>query len=270
MACLTVDLEHDFGDLNPSPTFEGLILLPRLISFAQEQRVPLSWFVQGSLFESHPDAVERVATVSPSDVYLHGYRHSDPRTVDQVEEIEHGMNEYERSMGRRPTGYRAPLGVISERELAFLAGKGFSFDSSVFPTWRPGRFLHWLTPNRPHLLNGQGMWEIPISVVGRWLPVPVSLSYFKLMGCGFRRAFRSMPLPQTLVIGMHMHDLEPLNSASCLRSAGENSLVLERCYGAGAPTGWSVLDGLVTVLGRRGYRFMALSELLHAYGVSEG
>jgi peptidoglycan/xylan/chitin deacetylase (PgdA/CDA1 family) len=261
VACLTVDLEHDFGDLNPSPTFEGLRLLPQLLEFADARNVPLSWFVQGSLFESHPGAVERVATVSPPDVYLHGYSHSDPRTVDQIEEIERGMNEFERFMGKRPTGYRAPLGVISDRELTYLADNGFSFDSSVFPTWRPGRFSHWLAPNRPHFLNGHVMWEIPISVVGRWLPVPVSLSYFKLMGRGFRRAFGTMPLPRTLVVGMHMHDLEPLSSASCLRDAGESALVLERCYGPGAPTGWSVLDGLVTVLNQRGYRFTALSNL---------
>jgi peptidoglycan/xylan/chitin deacetylase (PgdA/CDA1 family) len=265
LACLTVDLEHDFGDLNPSPTFEGLALVPRLVAFARDSETPLSWFVQGLLFDEHPRSVEQVVEASPADVYLHGYSHNDPRSVEHIAEIRRGMEAFESFLGRRPAGYRAPLGVISSEELYFLAQNRFCFDSSIFPTWRPGRFCHLAAPNRPHLLNGRGMLEIPISVVGPLMPVPLSVSYLKLLGRPFRHALRSVPLPRVVVVGMHMHDLEPLASADCLAASNENPLVLDRCYGARAARGWRVLEELLSTLRGRGYRFTGMGELASMY-----
>ena len=264
IACLTVDLEQDYGDLCPAPAFAGLELVPPLLQFARDHEVPLSWFVQGALFETHPTVVGQVAAASPADVYLHGYGHADPRSVDQVEEMTKGSHAFEAFLGARPTGYRAPLGVITPAELTFLAANGFTFDSSIFPTWRPGRFFHWWRPNQPHHVNGGRLWEILISVVGRWMPVPLSISYLKLMGQPFRRAMRRMPLPEVVVIGMHMHDLESLPSSSCIRADAEGALLLARCYGARAASGWGVLKGLVTMLRARGYRFAAISGLLQS------
>ena len=57
IACLTLDVEQDYGDLLDEPNYEGLKYIPKLVRFLKERNIPLTCFVKGSLFETHPNEV---------------------------------------------------------------------------------------------------------------------------------------------------------------------------------------------------------------------
>ena len=47
-ACLTLDLEQDYGDLLEKPGYEGLEHIPELVNLLKQRGLPLTCFVQGS------------------------------------------------------------------------------------------------------------------------------------------------------------------------------------------------------------------------------
>jgi hypothetical protein len=94
-----------------------------------------------------------------------------------------------------------------------------------------------------------------MSVYKKYIPVPVSLSYLKLLGKPYQSRLLNDP-PGHIVFDMHMHDLY------VPQSCRELSFLYRMVYGRGRETGGPILRSLLDRLAAEQYDFSLLSSLL--------
>lgn len=262
VVCLTLDVEQDYGARLAEPRYEGLEHIPDLVNFFKEWDIPLTCFVQGSLLESHPAQIDQLSSVDV-EFELHSYSHPDPQRNNIRFEIEKGKEAYRKFFGKDPMGYRAPLGVINDGDYQVLAWHGFKFDSSIFPSIRPGVFNNMRKPIKPYLLGNTGIIEFPITVLSNLIRLPMSLSYLKLLGKPFLRLIRSCRLPSFIVFSFHLHDLITLGSSSKIpveKFSPPYRAIYNRIY-KGNNNGIELLGNLITIFSEKGYRFLNLIDV---------
>lgn len=265
IVCLTLDLEQDYGDLLNEPSYEGLQYTTDLADFFNDREVPLTCFVQGSLLETHPVEIKRLF-VMDIEFELHSYSHPGPEEMNVESEVERGKEAYKRFFGKEPIGYRAPLGIINGNDYEILAAKGFKFDSSVFPSLRPGAFNNLHKPTKPYFVNKHKIVEFPLTVVSNIIRVPVSLSYIKLLGKAYLYLLKSFNLPNLIVFGFHLHDLFQLDSSNNIPLEKMSSVyrkIFKKIYLEENTNGLYILNELIMMLKKKGYMFSKLTDIYH-------
>lgn len=210
--CYTMDLEEDHAGYLHN-YYEGLDYLERFIQVVKARELHPSFFVQAKLIEKFPEKIELLRD-NNYDIHFHSYSHSLRKQKDIKnlrKEIEKSKEIYQDFFGNRPIGYRFPLGVLREEVYLILNELEFKFDSSIFPTFRPGFFNNLSKPLMPYVVND--IIEIPFSVISKMIRIPVSLSYIKLFyPLHFLKSYHFSPL----IFNFHMHDLFLINSTKKL------------------------------------------------------
>jgi peptidoglycan/xylan/chitin deacetylase (PgdA/CDA1 family) len=260
--CLTLDVEQDFGARLGSASYEGLEHIPELAGLLKRRDIPLTCFLQGSLLETHP---AEIGLFHPLDVEfeLHSYSHMSPEAYDIKFEIEMGKKVYNSFFNRNPLGYRAPLGVINQDDYRILSAAGFKYDSSVFPSFRPGIFNNLKKPIAPYLLNGTNIIEFPFTVLSPIIRVPIALSYIKLLGRPFINLLKTVPCPNLIVFDFHLVDLFQLkcsNNIPIQSLSFPNRKAFQKIYQDGID-GLCLLDELISIFLKKGYVFMKLGDV---------
>jgi len=265
VACLTLDVEQDYGTLLEEPSYDGIEHIPDLVKFFKERNIPLTCFVQGSLLETHPAQIKQLGALD-AEFELHSFSHLGAKGANVKFEIESGKRAYFNFFGKEPVGYRCPDGVISQEGYQILAANGFKFDSSIFPSLRPGAFSNLRTPVKPYLLRNTKIVEFPISVPSSIIRIPIALSYIKLLGKPYFYFLKTFALPELIVFGFHLHDLFEIDSSKNIPLEKFSSIyrwIYKRIYQGGG-SGLRILDEFITMLEKRGYTF---SKLIDVYEV---
>jgi len=270
VVCLTLDLEQDYGDLLDRPTYEGLGHISELVDFFKEKSLPLTCFVQGSILETHPNQISQLSTLD-IDFEPHSYSHPCPVEMNARLEIEKGKEAYRRFFGKDPIGYRAPLGVINSEDYEILVSNGFKFDSSIFPSLRPGTFNNLNRPTKPYFTNNSQIVEFPFTVFSSAVRIPVAVSYIKLLGNPYLYLLK-IHLPKFIVFNFHLHDLFELSSSNKVPLEKYSFIyrrIFKRIYSGGKPNGLQLLKNFVTLLQRKGYTFSKLEDVYEAVSRQE-
>lgn len=261
VACITLDLESDYAGVLNEPRYEGLNYVDELVGFLKQEDIPLTCFVQGSIFETHPSVVRQLSVLD-TEFELHSYSHPQPEEMDTELEIIKGQASYRSFFGEDPIGYRSPFGVVDEKLYSVLASHGFKFDSSIFPSFRPRIFSNLSKPTRPYFVSS-GILEIPFTVFSNVIRVPIALSYLKLLGRPYLYLLKVGCLPNLIVFDFHLHDLFALNSFQELPFYGfsiVDKLIYKRAY-QGKKDGLSTLREFAFILQRKGYTFSKLLDI---------
>lgn len=109
------------------------VAVPRLLRIFRERELRQTFFFPAWCMEQYPQLVEAVAA-DGHEVGLHGYMHEVSWEQDEaaeVEILERGLEIAERVLGKRPTGWRAPLYGFSDRSAELLVSRGFAYDASL-------------------------------------------------------------------------------------------------------------------------------------------
>ena len=178
--CLTIDVEQDYGRAG---TYGVLDKAAPFIDWIREEKIPVTAFVIGRLFQEGHPIIDSLLNAGAS-LGVHGFSHSpgifrDMHT-NHADEINKGLAAFERRVGRKPAGYRAPAGVISRDDVLMIDKLGFRYDASVFPMRRPIRYDFSQLPKSPFRWNGTGLVEIPFGLLTRRLPA--GMSFINLFG----------------------------------------------------------------------------------------
>ncbi len=169
IACLTLDVEHDYGTLLTKPTFKGLSNIPFLVDFLKDKDIPLTCYVQGSLFESYGQDINYLSKIEV-EYEPHSFSHPSPNTMNFEWEIEKSKEAYQAFFGKEPIGYRSPDGYINgDHYFETLYRNGFKYDASVFPSFRPNRFNHLNHPVSPYYEYDNQIIEFPFSVLSPYI-----------------------------------------------------------------------------------------------------
>jgi len=174
---LTFDLEEfdipsEFG--NPVPdedkinvTTQGLRLL---ITLLENHKIPATFFTTSFYAEKNRDLLRSLSSTheiaSHSKVH-NGFTENDPLSSRMtLEEI----------IQRPVNGFRMPLFQKVDRIKLKLSG--YKYDSSINPTFVPGRYNNIFTPRKMYIDAESSLPEIPLSV-SPWIRFPLFWLSFK-------------------------------------------------------------------------------------------
>lgn len=207
MFALTLDLENDWYFEDPALDHLVFEHLDEFIDLIREFDIPVSVFVVGRTLEKYPEEIDRLQESIDCEFHLHSYQHDMTKSYDFETEVRQGMEVFRDHFGQDPTGYRAPQGKTEPREFDVLADMGFSFDSSIIPSYRPGTYNNLNAPLEPyHPGDDPSFVEIPVGAF-RGIRIPLAHSYFKLIGRPLSTLLSIAPLPDVAVYMVHLQDL---------------------------------------------------------------
>ena len=210
IACITVDVEADFLD----PTgrirlFEDQALLERFTAIIQGSGARVTAFLVTSLLPKHGAAYRRLSEQIPLEFALHSHAHDMHNPCSRAD-IQQAARALEAFTGTKPIGYRAPVGKINREGLQSLMELGLRYDSSIYPSRRPGKWgynnLH--LPVSPFLITDgdRSIVEIPFGSLSG-IRLNFSLSYVKLLGWpAYALLLKLFPLPAQVSVLSHPHD----------------------------------------------------------------
>jgi peptidoglycan/xylan/chitin deacetylase (PgdA/CDA1 family) len=264
-ACLTLDVEHDYGSLLTKPAYKGLENIPLLVDFFNELDLPITCFIQGSLLETHGKDINYFSRLN-AEFEPHSYSHPGPNRMNFEWEIAKSKEAYHAFFGKEPLGYRSPDGYTNGNNYyKTLVRNGFKYDSSVFPSFRPDRYNNLKLPVNPYYLNDNQIIEFPFSVVSNHVRVPISMGYLKLFGRTFFKLLEVLPLPNLIIFDFHLHDLSYLSSFNEIDF--QNSLpayqkiLYKRIYKSKGDQGFPVLNKFIETLQKTGYTFLKVEDV---------
>jgi peptidoglycan/xylan/chitin deacetylase (PgdA/CDA1 family) len=157
----TVDVEEfdtavEFGhniplDEQVAVSTRGLTLLAERFAAVG---VPTTMFTTAN-YALHESALIK-SLAQTHEIASHGYYHTTFKPADLLK----SRLALEELLGKPVTGFRrARMGYVDPND---VQQAGYQYNSSLHPTWLPGRYNHWGEPRHP--FNEQGVWQIPASV----------------------------------------------------------------------------------------------------------
>jgi len=113
--------------------------VPRILDLLARQNIPGTFFVPGYTAEHHPGLVEKLLEAG-HEIAHHGYLHlrSDKvSTQAQTDEIEKGLEVFEKLGVPKPKGYRSTCWELTPETFELLVKYDFAYDSSCMGDDRP-------------------------------------------------------------------------------------------------------------------------------------
>lgn len=253
MVCLSFDIEE--FDL---PTEHGVDIpferqievsrhgAVRILDILRRHGVRATFFITVSFAKSAPEIVERIVAEG-HELASHGMRHSSFRISD----LSDSRRELGKLSGSEVKGYRqARMMKLDERE---VAKAGYLYDSSLNPTFIPGRYMSLSAPRTPYIKDG--VVQIPASVTPMvrfplfWLAahlLPQSL--YRLL------AWRTLVHDGHFVTYFHPWEFYDLHTMPDYKIPG----IVSMNSGEGMA---KRLDALVECMKSRGMEFATIGEL---------
>src|SRR6202142_4062563 len=259
IAFITLDVESDFHD----PTgrirlFEEDALFNRYVNIIKKHGVKVTAFLVTSLIQKHGDSYRRLQEQIPVEFAIHSHLHDMQNPCSRAD-IEEAFHTFRAFTGINPNGYRAPVGQITREGLQTLFDLGFRYDSSIYPSYRPGRLgynnLH--LPVEPFRVRheAQAIIEIPFATL-HGLRLVFSLSYVKLFGwTTYDWLMKIFPPPNQMAVLSHPYDhyfhLLPETTD------GWEKPLMQR----NAESAFELLEKMIIFLHKAGYEFEYMSGL---------
>jgi len=260
-ACITMDVESDITSTRPEiELFSDEEKLENFGRLCNEKSIPLTAFLVTKLLDQAPNLIEKACSVLPIKFEVHSHSH-DQSQPDSEREIDASVGQYSRFFGNPPKGYRAPNGLITPGGLKRLADRGFSYDSSIFPSIRFDEYgyNHLSCPIRPYVYQTPGeILEVPMGVV-KGVRLVISLSFVKLFGPGFYKVLIGifglpdvvtlLSHPYDFTLPSHLHRIKGWKRYAHARNAREAA----HCFVT-----------IVDYLRSKGYQFVYIDDMIEA------
>ena len=257
IACITLDLEADYAGMPREECYESLDRSEEFERLVRNYGLRLTTFVTGFILERNFPILARLAALG-SRFETHSYSHPlrEP-PARKIEDIKKGIAVYSKYFGTRPAGYRAPQGLISMEEVRAITKEGIRYSSSIFPSYLPGRYNNLRFPRQPFIYHGEGLLEIPMSVIP-WIRLPLTASHLNLLGWPFYRGLLTVfGYPPLLNICTHLYDFTDVSAYNSLPA--KEKIGYARTRRLKSKT--SEFEALLRHLISRGYRFAYLSDV---------
>ena len=134
-------------------TSQGLL---KLMTILKVHNIKSTFFVTGNYCDKNKLIVKQLSEIH--EIGSHGYYHSnfDDEFLLRSKEI------LETVTGKRVRGFRMPL--LKKIDHNLLNQAGYEFDSSINPTFLPGRYNNFRIPRTPYKIGNTEITEFPSSV----------------------------------------------------------------------------------------------------------
>lgn len=158
---LTFDLEEfdiplEYGyTISPHKQLEvGYSAMPALHSLLRKEKVTATYFVTANFANHYPALIQELA--KENEIASHSFYH----TGYQPGDLRKSKETLEQIINKEVTGLRMPrMKILGSQE---ILEAGFKYDSSVHPTFLPGRYNNLHLPRQPYFESD--LLRIPASV----------------------------------------------------------------------------------------------------------
>ena len=259
IACITLDIETDFHDPDGRiRLFDDASLFDRYTALVKKHNVKLTAFLVTSLLEQYGAEYRKLAEVIPVEFAIHSHAHDTNNPCSRAD-IEESVRAYRNFFGKNPIGYRAPVGQITREGMKSLLDLGFRYDSSIYPSVRPGKpgYNNLHLPVEPFRVKkeSQSIIEVPFATL-HGLRLVFSLSYVKLFGwTTYDWLMKIFPPPNQMAVLTHPYDhyfhLLPETTD------GWEKPLMQR----NAASAFELLEKMIIFLHKAGYEFEFMSGL---------
>lgn len=139
--CITFDYDAlslwvgMLASTNPTQVSRGefaTVAIGRILTYLREQEIPATFAVPGHTLLAYPDTAKAIAADGHEFAH-HGWVHELVSLTDEAGErevLDRGFDAFDKVLGVRPAGYRAPGFDFSPRTVSLLQEYGFTYDSS--------------------------------------------------------------------------------------------------------------------------------------------
>jgi peptidoglycan/xylan/chitin deacetylase (PgdA/CDA1 family) len=126
-----------------------------LLDVLANRQIPATFFCTACFAQQRPALIRRMAHEG-HEVASHGFYHSE----FAAEHLRTSREALEAITGKTVRGFRmARMLPVAEEE---IGAAGYRYNSSLNPTFMPGRYNHFRAPRTPFVRNG--LWQLPASV----------------------------------------------------------------------------------------------------------
>ncbi len=136
--------------------------LHELLKILEKEKVVATFFVTAKFALANKNLIKKLA--KSNEIALHGMIHSDDYRKMRMDEVLSRLRKARKIVegiaGKKVIGFRAPRFHI--KKVKMLSSAGLRYDSSLHPTYIPGRYNNFFTERRIH--HHGDMTEIPVSV----------------------------------------------------------------------------------------------------------
>ena len=162
---LTFDLEEfdlplEFGQtISQKQMFEipkqGLT---NLLFLLNKYNISATFFTTATFVKKYPLLLKQIS--KKHEIACHGYKHSDSY-IEDISKIQSAKTEIEKIIKKKIKGFRAPRFEI--KDISLLSKLNFLYDSSIHPTFIPGRYMNLFKKRKLHKIGE--LIEVPLSVL---------------------------------------------------------------------------------------------------------
>jgi hypothetical protein len=225
----------------------------KLLSLLAKHNVKATFFVTANFALANSKLIRHLS--KKYEIALHGlthrddYRHMDEETA--LERLREGKEIIEKIIGKKIYGFRAPRFHV--KKIKLLPSIGLKYDSSLHPTYIPGRYNNFFTERKIHK-HGK-LIEIPLSVTSV-LRLPLFWFAFRNLGLNYAKfctmwCFLDSGYVMLLFHPWEFIDLNSLNFKLPAYIKRDTGKIL-----------FSKLDNYIQWAERKGYRFETVREFL--------
>jgi len=250
---MTLDFELDYGGRSKTlQTLDQTDGHKKLKKMLDQLEVPLTAFVQTGVLERDSRSIAVLKFIA-DEFHSHSHSHA-TQNFNSRYEFETSLQILNRHFQQDSYGYRAPFGKLYAGDHEILHDMGFSFDASVFPSYRPGKFNNLNSPIHPHRLPC-GLLEIPFGVMPHARLI-LGISYMKLFGPRIYQLLEKLVgLPRIVVCYAHMHDFFPTSATNHFSPA------IKMAFSRNREHGISIAQNFLTHLKANGYQLLSMNQL---------
>jgi peptidoglycan/xylan/chitin deacetylase (PgdA/CDA1 family) len=177
-------------------TNQGLF---RLVDLLNHYKVKATFFITGNFCEHNSNVIRTLA--EDHEIASHAYYHSH---FDE-EFILRSKNILEMASGKKVIGFRMPL--LQKADYNNLMNAGFKYDSSINPTFLPGRYNNLKVSRTPYKIANTEIIEFPVSVTPV-IRLPLFWLSFKILPLFLYRFFCNSVLRQDQFLHLYFHPWE--------------------------------------------------------------
>lgn len=217
---VSIDIEHDL-DMGDRRIFHGVEEIDKILEIFESFRVPATLFVTGDVLVRFAGQVEEWA--QKYEIASHSYGHiyfNELPDFEKEEDIRKFRETYEKVLGVRPLGFRAPSHVIDKKTFDILEKYGFAYDSSIvphYPYFKRYRGYVGNAPTDPYFPQSNDIRQgeargskgkiLEIPVAGQLMGVPLAGAWIRKLPIWLYRALFIIHKPEFITLSMHSWDL---------------------------------------------------------------
>ena len=173
--------------------------LKKLLILLNRHEIKATFFTTGNFCKNHPTTMKLIA--EKHEIASHAYFHSQ----FNEEYIVKSKQTIEAITGKKVKGFRMPL--LQKIDYNALKHAGYEYDTSMNPTFIPGRYNNFRKPRKPYTITNVDITEFPVSV-SPLIRFPLFWLSFKNLPFFLYRFLCFWTLKQDTYIHLYFHPWE--------------------------------------------------------------